>query len=179
MSETSKQRESREYFRVRTRLRVGLRTLTPAEAEEIAREITQREPGYGTRIDFELAEWLARIERKLDIVLRKLGAEAESGVLPSEELDIVISGNGLLVPNDGSLSAAGQHVLVELHLPGTPLRPVRAQAVVVAHAAGDSRELVPLALRVIHEADRDSIIRHCIAVERRNLRQHSVSAEDR
>ena len=178
MHAMSEQAESREYFRIRTRLRVGLRELTPAAADEIAREIAHREPGPGTRIDFEHAEWLARIERKLDLVLRRLGAEAEAGNLPSEELDLVLSGNGLSFHREGPLPAAGEQFLVELHLPGTPLRPVRALAVVAKHAHGDSPGLLPLALRVIHEADRDSIIRHCIAVERRNLRQHTFAAEN-
>jgi hypothetical protein len=171
------QSESREYFRVRTRIRVGMRAVTPAEAEAITREIAHREPGYSTRIDFELAEWLARIERKLELVLRKLGDEGEAGSLPSEELDIVLSGNGLSVPARDPKPLEGQHVLVELHLTGSPLRPVRALAIAVRRVAQDPAGSLPLALCAIHESDRDSIIRHCIAVERRTLRDHRPATE--
>ncbi len=167
--------DKREYFRVSTQLRVGLRAVAREEVAALAADIVHREPSPPARIDPELAQWIGRIERKLDVILSRLGAAPEGGILPGGEELITLSGGGLLLPPQRKPLARGTTVLVELSLPETPSRRIRALCTVARDIPED--EPLPLTFSCIHESDRDAIIRHCLAVQRSELRRASLKPQ--
>ncbi len=169
--ETKSFGDKREYFRVRTRLRVGTRVVAEPEIEAISADILHREPAQPSRIDPELAQWIGRIERKLDALLQRLGAAADVDVLPGAEEFVVISGNGLLVPGEGKTLERGTTVLIELTLPEFAMRRIRALCIVPREAREEDEGGIPLTFVCIHETDRDAIIRHCLAVQRSEMRR--------
>jgi hypothetical protein len=167
--------DKREYFRVTTQLRIGLRPVEPSEMAVLAADIMHREPSPPARIDPELAQWIGRIERKLDVVLSHLGAAGEAGVLPGGEQVVTLSGGGLLLPPQRLPLERGAVLLVELSLPETPMRRIRALCRVARDlAAGDP---VPATFDCVNESDREAIIRHCLAVQRSELRRAHARAD--
>jgi hypothetical protein len=167
--EAKSERDKREYFRVSTQLRVGLRVVKPEEVAALAADIVHREPSPPARIDPELAQWIGRIERKLDVILSRLGAAPEAGILPGGEELITLSGGGLLLPPQRKPVKRGTTLLVELSVPEVPMRRIRALCSVARDLGED--ESMPLTFSCIHESDRDAIIRHCLAVQRSELRR--------
>lgn len=162
--------DKREYFRVQTRLRVGMRPVRKEEITALAAEIVHREPSPPAQIDPALSEWIGRIERKLDAILQRLGAAEEAGLLPGAEDVVVLSGAGLLMPDRGKTVARGTTLLIELTLPELPMRRIRALCEIPRdHIDEDGG--IPLMFACIHESDRDAIIRHCLAVQRSELRR--------
>jgi hypothetical protein len=161
--------DRRGYFRVHTRLRLALRPVAADEVEALRREILQREPLGRPRLDPELADWLTRIEEKLDLLLADAGL-APSGALRKDERSVVLSGGGLLLPRAELDCEAGQALLVEFDLPLRPRHAVRCLAT-LAGGRPETGGAAPLALRFvcIHEEDRDAIVRHALIVEQRAL----------
>jgi hypothetical protein len=162
--------DKREYFRVQTRLRVGMRVVKKEEITSLAADIIHREPSPPSSIDPGLAEWIGRIERKLDAALKRLGAEADVGLLPGSEDVVVLSGGGLLVPVGGKAVPRGTTLLIELTLPELPMRRIRALCTATRDHTEDDDGLA-LVFSCINESDRDAIIRHCLAVQRSELRR--------
>ncbi len=167
--------DKREFFRVSTQVRVGSRVARPEEIESLAADIVHREPSPPARIDPELAQWIGRIERKLDVILSRLGAASEAGVLPGGEELITLSGGGLLLPPQAKPYRHGETLLVELSLPETPMRRIRALCSVTRDVP--EHEPIPVTFSCIHESDRDAIIRHCLAVQRSELRRASLKSK--
>lgn len=174
MAAFSEHADKREYFRVDTRLCVGTRPVPREEVAALSADIVHREASPPARIDPELAQWIARIERKLDAILNRLGAAQDAGMLPGGEVLITLSGGGLRLPAQGKPFARAEALLVELTLPETPMRRIRALCSVTRDLAAD--EPVPLTFTCIHESDRDAIIRHCLAVQRSEARRASKLA---
>jgi hypothetical protein len=168
--------DKREYFRVHTRVRVGMRVVRQAEVASLAADIVHREPMPPSRIDPELAAWIGRIERKLDAALVRLGAAAEADVLAGAEELITLSGNGLLLPGEGKVLERGTTALVELTLPELAIRRIRALCTVPRDPRPDDEGGIPLTFTVIHESDRDAIIRHCLAVQRSEMRRSAAKS---
>jgi hypothetical protein len=167
--------DKREYFRVTTQLRIGLRPVERGEISALAADIMHREPSPPARIDPELAQWIGRIERKLDVVLSRLGAAAEAGILPGGEEVVTLSGGGLLLPPQTRPLERGAMLLVELSLPETPMRRIRALCRVARELAAG--EPVPATFDCVNESDREAIIRHCLAVQRSELRRAHAQAQ--
>jgi hypothetical protein len=161
--------EKREYFRVHTQLRVGMRSVARGELDAVAAGIVHREPSPPARIDPELAQWIGRIEHKLDVILTRLGAANEAGILPGATESVVLSGGGLLLPSNGKSFPHDTKLLIEFTLPETPMRRIRAICSVVRETNDDDG--IPLVFSCINESDRDAVIRHCLAVQRSELRR--------
>ena len=167
--------DKREYFRVTTRARVGTRVVEPSELSSLSAEIVHRDPMPPARVDPELAQWIGRIERKLDVMLTRLGAAEEAGILPGGEETISLSGNGLLLPAQTKLLRRNTVLLVELSLLDTPMRRLRALCHVPRDVPGG--EPVPVTFDCINESDRDVIIRHCLAVQASEQRRLLATAK--
>jgi len=163
--------DRRGYFRVQTRLRIGLRPVAAAEIEPLRRDILQREPLVRPRLDPGLADWLTRIEEKLDRLLGQAGL-ASPGIPRREECSVVISGSGLLLPHAETPAEIGATLLLDFDLPLSPRHPVRCLAVVAANRPEPhGHYAIALGFCCIHEEDRDAIVRHALIVERRELGQ--------
>jgi hypothetical protein len=163
--------DRRGYFRVQTRLRLGLRPVAAGEIEPLRLEILQREASARPRVDPALADWLTRIEEKLDLLLQQSGC-ATAGMLRKEERSVVLSGSGLLLPGTSLRCDLGATLLVELDLPLRPRHTVRCLAVVAGYRPEpDGHTALALGFCCIHEEDRDAIVRHTLVVERRELGQ--------
>jgi hypothetical protein len=156
--------DRRGYFRMHTRLRVGLRAATSGEVEALRGEILLRDPPLRPHLDPALAEWLGRIEEKLDALLEHAGL-ASGGALRKEERSVVLSGGGILLPSVALSTAPGATFLLELELPLLPRHTVRCLAQVTGASA--DRDALALRFDTIHESDRDAIVRLALMIERR------------
>jgi hypothetical protein len=165
--------DKREYFRVKTQIRVGMRAVSAEELEGLAADIVHREPSPPGRIDPELAQWIGRIERKIDAMLVRLGAAPDADILPAQDELVVLSGNGMLVPAHGKTLAQGTTMLIELTLPEMPLRRIRTLCTVPRELSEE--EGIPFLFACINESDRDAVIRHCLAVQRSEHRRVSAT----
>jgi hypothetical protein len=165
--------DRRGYFRVETRLRVGLRPAAASEIDGLRREILQREPAGRPRVDPALAEWLTRVEEKLDLLLAQAGLAAP-GSLPKTERSLVLSGSGLFLPRSELRCELGSTLLVEFDLPLRPRHAVRCLALVAGNRPEpDGSVALALSFCCIQEEDRDAIVRHSLIVERRALGQRT------
>jgi len=161
--------DRRGFFRVQTRVRLGLRPVTPEEVAGLRSEILQREPSPRPKVDPGLADWLTRIEEKLDQLLHDAG-RAAPGALRKQEHSVVLSGSGLLLPNVEATRELGSTLLLEFDLPLCPRHAVRCLAVVAGNRPdADGRPALALGFCCIHEEDRDAIVRHTLVVERRSF----------
>ena len=167
--------ERRRYFRVLARLPVRHRPLEPGEFASLKRDIETPRPDPES-LEPALASWLVRIEEKLEQVLGLLG---DAGAAPAEPVDVEISGGGLRFGAKLPDEQEGDDVLVELTLPGSPPRPIRAIGRVVARTNEDSgHDEVAVSFRVIDERDREAIIRFAHEVERVQLRSRAARERD-
>ena len=166
--ETQSDASRREYFRVRTRLAVQTRPIDPEEFEELSAQIRSREAPSPPAADKALAEWLERIESKLDRLLADAGL-AEDGSLGPER-DVWLSGSGIRFDTEQAYST-GTVLLVEIELPTTPRRVVRTLGRVVDSAATEqSDHAAAIAFVAIHERDRDAVVSYTLAVQRAQIR---------
>ena len=139
--------ERREYFRIQTFARVGLRVLSEEEAEQARLRLKARRPsafvtsatidesGLSSehRMALDLMQRIAltldRIDRRLDEMARA-GLSADGQVLPPQSIDITLSGSGF----SGVFSidvSPGEWVEAQLDLweSGLPLIATLARAV--------------------------------------------------
>ena len=162
----------RSYFRVRTRVPVRFRPVGPDEVERLEMEIRSRKAPAAPPVDPHLAEWLDRIEAKLDRLLTHAGLGEKAQLGPEEEQEILLSGSGMKFQSESPYSP-GVVLLVEFELPTTPRHRVRTLARVVEQepSRGESPDFpVVVAFHTIHEIDRDAVVGHTLAVERAQLR---------
>ncbi len=169
----------REYFRVAVRLALRCRPLRPGEFDDLRREIEM--PRYEVEgVPPALREWLWRIEDKLDYLVAGSDSDRRRPLDRSALRDVVISGAGarFAAKDEGRV---GEDVLLELVLPGPVSTDLRAVARVVRRIepkkAGEEAELA-VAWRVIHEQDREAIVRFARDVERAELRTRLQPAGD-
>jgi hypothetical protein len=162
----------RSFFRVRTRLPVRFRPVGPEEVERLEAEIRTRKAPSAPPVDPHLAEWLDRIEAKLDRLLSQAGLAEKAQLGPEEEQEILLSGSGMKFQSPSPYSP-GMVLLVEFELPTTPRHRVRTLARVIEQDPGpeEGEEFpVVVAFHTIHEIDRDAVVGHTLAVERAELR---------
>ena len=170
--------DQRAYYRVQARLPVRHRELEPGEFDALKREIEAPRPPR-PEVDPALASWLARVEKKLDRLIALADENAPRPLSEGELSNVEISGSGLRVAGKEEVDV-GENLLVELQLPGNAERRVRAIARVIRQIEprepGAERELA-LAFRVIHEDDREAIVRFSNDVQRVLLRARAAGEE--
>lgn len=166
----------REYFRVRTRLKLRVQPLDAEERRSRATEILANVEPTPPQVDSDLAIWLERIERKLDRALAQLGLGADHHLEEADLRDIELSGSGLSFDGSSELRD-GDFLLLEMELPSHPPRMLRCTGRVVHAAAGpDGRGArIGIAFETIREGDREAIIQYTVAVQREQLRVEASS----
>lgn len=171
-------RERRSYFRVRTRIAVRHRPVSEEEAQAFLSELASRREGPSLPIDPVLALRLDRLEQKLDLVLATLRRDVEPPLGSENQQTVTLSGNGLEIVSDDDIEP-GSEVLVELRIPASPPRIVRAlaRAVTGVGVAGESKGRLALAFEAIDENDREAIIRHVFDVERLERARRTVASD--
>ncbi len=177
--------ERRAFFRILTHLPVKCRKVAGREAETLAREIPERRAPETGRIDEALAVWLDRIERKLDRVLVHLGIGDPVAFSDADVQEVMLSGSGMAFVTDAEV-VPGDPVLVEFEIPGVPAQLVRCLARVIRNLpakkrpgkreAGDDRETTAVSFEVIHDSDREAIVRHAVEVQRKLIRRQRGGA---
>jgi hypothetical protein len=172
--------EARSYFRVRTRVALKARPIGPEEVERLEAEIRSREAPAAPAVDPHLAEWLDRIEAKLDRLLAHTGLAEPMQLGPEDEQEVLLSGSGMRFRSARPYSP-GTVLLLEFELPTTPRHRVRTLARVVEHdPSPDERDFsTAVAFHAIHEIDRDAVVGHALAVERLQLRSGLYRPADR
>jgi hypothetical protein len=164
--------DKRSYFRVWTRVPLRARPVAPDEVEQLETDIRNRKAPASVPVDRHLAEWLDRIEAKLDRLLMHFGLADGAPLGPEDEQDVLLSGSGMKFWSM-SLYSPGTVLLIEFELPTSPRHRVRTLARVVNNEPSrDDREGYPAAVgfHTIHEIDRDAVVGHSLAVERTQLR---------
>lgn len=170
--------ERRSFFRVRTRIPVRHRLLTEGEAQAFLSELASKRADRFVPMDPVIAARLDRLEQKLDLVLAALRREVERPLGPEDQQTITLSGSGLELETSDSLSI-GEELLVEMRVPGSPARIVRALGRVVIESARSNagKGRVALAFDAIDEHDREAIVRHVFDVERMERARRAASGE--
>ena len=95
-----------------------------------------------------------------------------------ESVDVELSGGGLRFAAKLSEEQEGEDALVELMLPGTPPRLVRAIGRVVSRSSEDGVDEVAVSFRVIDERDREAIVKFAHEVERMQLLRRATRELD-
>lgn len=163
--------ERREFFRVTVRIPLRHRPVRPHERAALEREILAPR-NAGLQPGSSLGDWARRIEDKLDLILSHLDERVPAPLGPRDLRVVELSGSGMRLAAKET-AKVGAEEFVELRLPGEVPRDVRAITTVVkwieARGAGEDSE-VALAFRIIHEEDRDAIVRFSNEVQRSELR---------
>lgn len=167
--------ERRRYFRVLARLPIRHRPLEPGEFESLKRDIETPRPDPEA-LEPALGAYLTRIEEKIEQILGLVGG---GGADLAQPVDVEISGGGLRFAAKLPEEQQGDDVLIELTLPGSPPRPVRAIGRVVGRSNDrDGSDEIAVSFRVIDERDREAIIRFAHEVERVQLRSRAAREHD-
>jgi len=151
--------EQRSHVRVAAKMAARFRSAQDEELEALERQIASRGALQRTKVDPELLDHVARLERKLDLVLSMLSQELPEPLMPTEAREIEISAAGFGYQSEAP-APVGELVLCELLLPGIPPHPVRAVGRTISSDAvpgGGFR--VAFSFEHIDEADRDGIVR--------------------
>jgi hypothetical protein len=172
--------DKRSYFRVWTRVPLRARPVAPDEVEQLETDIRNRKAPPSVPVDRHLAEWLDRLEAKLDRLLTHFGLCDGAPLGPEDEQDVMLSGSGMKFWSSNPYSP-GTVLLLEFELPTTPRHRVRTLARVVNNdGPREDREGYPaaVAFHTIHEIDRDAVVGHSLAVERTQLRSGLYRPQD-
>ncbi len=166
----------RAFFRVSVRLPIRLGWLTSEEEEELRAELEAPRADWSASSGDELLlATLQRIEEKLDLLLE---GRAQAPTPPVGEADMrtaVLSASGLQTTTDEPFRP-GDAVKVEMLLPDSPPRVVRALAQVVSgptRRVDGARQRVALAFESVEEGGRDAIVRYACDAQRRAIRSRA------
>jgi len=160
----------RSYFRVPTWLEVRCRVVGSEEAERLEAQILGQAPLDLSLLEPSLAIWLQRIEEKLDHLLTRLDPDAPVSIALEGLQEVALSGAGMSFGVRERVES-GAILALEFVLPGAPGRRVHclADIAAAADAGGQPPARLAVAFRVIHEADRDAIVRHVLEVQRSQI----------
>lgn len=174
------QGDRRAYFRVPARIAVRHRYVAQDELDAFERELALRGSEPPLPVDPGLRALLDRIERKLDRILVRLEPDRVAPLGEADVRAVEISGSGVRYDCTDP-AAVGDHVLVEMLLPGTPPRAVAAIGEIVFRQEAESGAPGCIAVRftAIDEADREAIIRYTYEVQRVALRARAVGGAAR
>ncbi|MCP5055580.1 MAG: hypothetical protein GY937_02525 [bacterium] len=168
--------DQRSYYRVSTFLPVRCRRVIPSEIAGLTSEIQTREAPDVSRVDPGLAEWLDRVETKLDRILARFETEEESWMTSEGALEVTLSGSGIRFPVCEEV-ALDSDVLMEITIPGTPNHTVLSIGRVAECEAEGKSVTIATGFRVIAECDRDAVIAHVLEIQRSELRQRAMRDE--
>ncbi|MCP3983628.1 MAG: hypothetical protein GY723_04525 [bacterium] len=168
--------DKRSYYRVHTFLPVRCRRIADSELEGLSTDIMVREASEVSKVDPGLAEWLDRIEGKLDLLLERFETEADVWTTAQGALEVTISGSGIQLPVCEEIPIEAD-VLLEVTLPGIPKHMVRCIARVAECEVDAKQVTIGAGFTVIAECDRDAIIAHVLEIQRSELRQRVASEE--
>ena len=168
--------DKRSYYRVSSFLPVRCRRVRPSELPGLTSEIQTREAPDVSKVDPGLAEWLDRVETKLDRILVRYETEEESWMTSEGALEVTLSGSGIRFPVCEEV-ALDSDVLMEITIPGTPKHMVRCIGRVAECEAEGKSVTVAAGFRVIAECDRDAVIAHVLEIQRSELRRRATSDE--
>jgi len=185
--------ERREYFRIQTFARVGLRVLSEEEGEQVRLRLKSRRPSAflsSTAIDesglssehrvaldlmLRIALTLDRIDRRLDQMARA-GQSADDHVLSLQPIDITLSGSGF----SGQFSldvSPGELVEAQLDLweSGLPLIRALARCVKLEEAA-EGHMIIAFGFEEILPEDQERIIQLTLRSQSQALRESKRGA---
>lgn len=164
----------RDYFRVKTRLRLRSRRAAADDISLLEHEILEGAALRDPDLDPAVASVLARMEAKLDRILAHLGLPHGGALIDVEHQEVMLSGSGMHCALSHPAST-GDVLVLEFELPGAPPRVVRGLATVRALRRDPSEDFGPVVLefRTLRLEDRDAVVQHTLEVQRRELRERA------
>ncbi len=165
---TAEADNGREYFRIAGNLRVRARPLREGRRAELESRILTRERKK-SELDPALVERLERLESRLDLLLEHFGL-GDGPTFRDEDLQhVLFSGSGIRMKDPGD-AVIGQEWVLDVEIPETPPRRIQSLACVKQVGLGGDGLPGDVAFKfmVIHESDRDAIVAHSLAIERRS-----------
>lgn len=168
--------DRRAYFRVPARIAIRHRRARSDEIERFERELALNGNKAHQDVDPAIRSLFERIERKIDRVLAHLEPDVAPPLGENDVRPVEISGSGVRYPWSDPI-AVGERVMVEMLLPGSPPRFIRAVGEVAfrEEARGTSSPgSVALKFILIDESDREVVIRYTYEVQREALRTRAV-----
>lgn len=167
--------DRRSYFRVPARIAIRHRRASAEEIDTFERELllSNREPT--AEVDPAIQVLLDRLERKLDRILAHLEPDSMPPLGAQDVRSVEVSGSGVRYEWSETV-AVGDRVIVEMLLPGTPVRRVRAVGEVVfrEEPRDDRPGQVAVRFEAIDEGEREAIIRYTYDVQRAVLRNRAL-----
>ena len=181
--------ERREYFRIQTFARVGLRVLSEEEGEQVRLRLKSRRPSAflsSTAIDesglssehrvaldlmLRIALTLDRIDRRLDEMAR-VAQSADGHVLSLKPIDITLSGSGFSGQFSLDLSP-GELVEAQLHLweSGLPLIGTLARVVKLEEST-EGHIITAFGFEEIPPEDQERIIQLTLRSQSQAIREN-------
>ncbi len=181
--------QRREYFRIRTFARVGLRVLSPEVVEQARLRLKQRHPApavspstvdesglsseHRAALDMlrRIALTLDRIDRRLDEIVHSRRQDEPVPLVPTEALAITLSGSGFSGPFSLDVSPGE---LVEVHLDlwdsGLPLITALASAVKI-YESEDGRMITAFSFEEILPEDQQRIVQLTLRSQSNGIRE--------
>lgn len=185
----------REYFRIRTHARVGLRAVAAADLERARLRVraahvppviaagsldeSHQSPEQRATLAVLLRIWIAleRIDRRLASLAAGPGGEEPWLVAPDEPVKIGLSASGFA--GDFALrEPSGALFEATLDLSEAGLPPIPALARLARRFAHDGREVVAFAFEEIHEADRERVVQLTLRRQSEELRAREAQDGD-
>jgi hypothetical protein len=191
----NKKREKREFVRVLISTNAKIARIDSKQLDKLrgaGHTMVKGNPEYAPLLEpgsdaglsqwaNQFAEYLFRIDEKLDRILEKLACEYP-GVSPVDDATIRdISGSGLcLVLSE--LIETGQLLQISMSLPGFPLNSFQAygEVVRISPRKGKDDGLFDVAVKFLNmsESDREQLIAYSFSAQRKAIRTVSGSSSD-
>ncbi|MEZ4218397.1 MAG: PilZ domain-containing protein [Myxococcota bacterium] len=153
--------EKRTLFRMSVELPIRHRLATEAEIAALEAQTEARASAPKSTLDPELTDTIARLERKLDLLLALVAPDRfAEPLMPHAMRRAELSGSGCSF-RVGERVDVGRRVVCEMLLPEKPPHSMRVTARVVSctPVAGSREFLLALAFEAIEERERDRIVR--------------------
>ena len=170
MNETNTE-PNRGFFRVAAQVGLRVEPVGPEQWAETELALQADPTAVSKQVEPELAAWLERLERKLDLVLEQVGAPVSMRAEHPEVQEVMLSGSGIRF-DAGHAFDEGAPVRIDLELPGSPSVLIQCLGKIVRlEDSGDAAHPCAIRFEVIREVDRDRIVQHTLAIQRHRLQQ--------